>query len=103
MQLDDLDMTDTGTGTEVTIEFNYDGLLIQPSFDVRDFRDNITAATDAGTYAITFENVSADDPTTTKDIDKDPFTPTGIAREAVSLTPEEIERFAAQGNNAPGT
>jgi hypothetical protein len=103
MQLDDLDMTDTGAGTEVTIEFNYDGLLIQPSFDVRDFRDNITAATDAGTYAITFENVSADDPTTTKDIDKDPFTPTGIAREAVSLTPEEIERFAAQGNNAPGT
>ena len=101
MQLDDLDMTDTGVGTEVTIEFNYDGLLIQPSMDVRDFSNKITAATDAGKHAITFANVSADDPSTTKDLDKFPFTTSGIARDAISLTPEEIERFAAQGNTNP--
>ena len=62
IQLDDLDMTDGSTGTEVTIEFNYDRLYLQPGLDINtdNFQNRITNATDAGKYAITFENLPAD-------------------------------------------
>jgi len=52
MSLDDLDMTDGGTGTEVTIEFNYDGLLIAPAQDIHDFASKITAVTSGGLYPL---------------------------------------------------
>ncbi len=74
MTLDDLDMTDGGTGTEVTIEFNYDGLLIEPGRDPRDLKQGtstIKDATDAGKFAITFENLP-DTPSTTKTDDITP-------------------------------
>ena len=52
MSLDDLDMTDGGTGTEVTIEFNYDGLLIAPAQDIHDFAGRITGITSGGLYPL---------------------------------------------------
>jgi len=74
MTLDDLDMTDGSTGTEVTIEFNYDGLLIVEGKDPRDLTQGISTiadATDAGEFAITFANLP-DTPTTTKSGDINP-------------------------------
>ena len=52
MQLDDLDMTDGSTGTEVSIEFNYDALLIEPYRAIDEFIPTLTDITDAGLYPI---------------------------------------------------
>jgi hypothetical protein len=60
--LDDLDMTDGSTGTEVTLEFNYDRLFIEPNLPINsdNYQGNITRASEGGEYQITFENLPAD-------------------------------------------
>jgi hypothetical protein len=59
--LDDLDMTDGGTGTEVMLEFNYDRLFIEPNLPINsdNYQGNITRASEGGNYQITFENLPA--------------------------------------------
>ena len=53
LQLDDLDMTDGGTGTEVTVEFNYDGLEIQPAEPMDSvMAGRITKLTEGGLFPI---------------------------------------------------
>ncbi len=77
MSLDDLDMTDGGTGTEVTIEFNYDGLLIAPAQDIHEFASKITAVTSGGLYPLVPHVVPSADgvsSTTTKIDDQTPST-----------------------------
>lgn len=52
MQLDDLDMTDSGAGTEMTITFAFDALAIEPRIDTREFMPKLTQLTDGGLFAI---------------------------------------------------
>lgn len=52
MQLDDLDMADGNSGTEVTIEFIYDGLLILPRQPIEEYATKLTDLTDGGIFPI---------------------------------------------------
>lgn len=72
MTLDDLDMADGSAGSEVTIEFNFDGLNIMPGQDLRDFV-NIQESTSVGMYPI-IPRFGGDAPSTTKDTDTVPST-----------------------------
>lgn len=52
LTLDDLDMTDGGTGTEVTIEFNYDGLLIEPRRPIEELAQQLSELTGGGIFPL---------------------------------------------------
>ena len=55
-------MADGNTGTEVTVEFNYDRVFIEPNLNINseNFQDNITSASKGGKYDITFANLPED-------------------------------------------
>ena len=75
IQLDDLDMTETGTGTEVTVEFNYDRVSILPGQDIREFQDQIRDGSSGGEYNISLTNIrGSEQPSTTNSIDGVPRT-----------------------------
>ncbi len=95
LTLDDLDMVDGSTGTEVTIEFNYDGLNIAAAQDIRKFGENIKRSTGVGLYPITLENLPADEPTTTKEDDVEPAT----ATPGPSPEPSIEDRCSSIGNS----
>ncbi len=98
MTLDDLDMSDGSTGTEVTIEFNYDGLLIEPGIDPRDLKQGtstIKDATDAGNFAITYANLPNNAPTTTKSDDTTPS-----SSSSASQVEQDVLQRAAESNIA---
>ena len=63
LALDDLDMADGSTGTEVSLEFNFDRLFLEPSLNINseNFQDNITGASSGGEYEFTFANLPADE------------------------------------------
>ncbi len=70
LQLDDLDMTDGGTGTEVTVEFNYDGLEIQPAEPMDSvMAKRITTLTEGGKFPIV-PKLSGDEKTGTSNAER---------------------------------
>ena len=94
MTLDDLDMTDGSSGTEVTIEFNYDRVSIEPAADIRDFQSQIIDGTTVGDFPITLANIKGSEQTnTTKESDA-PYT----ARYG-----DEIKASSADANEGAGT
>ncbi len=64
IQLDDLDMIDSGAGTEVTIEFNYDGLEIEPKLPINSdgLAGHLTDLTKGGIFPIR-PRLGSDQPT----------------------------------------
>ena len=80
MTLDDLDMADGGGGggSEVTIEFNYDGLYIAPAQDIRSKEGNVRDKTDVGLFALGPEvSAGGDSQDGTKIDDQQPATAEG--------------------------
>lgn len=82
MTLDELDMADGATGTEIAVEFNYDGLNIQPGQDIREFT-NLQQSTSVGEYPIA-PRFAGDEPTLTSPNDTNPATATS------SIDPEAL-------------
>ena len=52
LTLDDLDMVDGSSGTEVTVEFNYDGLLIEPKRPIEELASNLKDLTSGGIFPL---------------------------------------------------
>ena len=52
MNLDDLDMSDSGTGNEIEFQFAYDALHITPGYDMQENKETIKAMTTKGKYPI---------------------------------------------------
>ncbi len=83
MTLDDLDMAEGSTGSEIAVEFNYDGLNIMPGQDIREFT-NLQPATSVGLYPIA-PRFGGDEPTLTSPDDTNPRTAI-----TTSLDPEAL-------------
>lgn len=52
LNLDELDMTDTGQGTEVSIDFSYGAMALQPRVPIQNLATTITGLTQGGIYPL---------------------------------------------------
>jgi len=69
LQLDELNMADSGEGSEIMLQFGYDGLYIEPNTPVNPKADggdvNIKELTNAGNWPLRFTGEDSDDPNET--------------------------------------
>jgi hypothetical protein len=68
MSLDELDMSEGGgTGSEVSIEFNYDGLLIEAYQPIENYAPQLRDLTDGGVYPLKLDRLQPDSTSRTLD------------------------------------